>query len=136
MTSGADPVLLEQLAETQSAVEHESAEISRDVHATEAEIAEENRAADEANEQFSRELDEEVEQRRAEQVGDGAKHRSPGQPAQEHIEHAFGFEDDDEFRNHQPVVSESVSQTPPRHRRSPEPEFDEDEDFSKTNWLS
>lgn len=46
----------------------------------------------------------------------------------------FGFEDDQQVRGEVPEAPVWPA-PPPRHRRSPEPELD-DEDFSNTNWLS
>lgn len=143
MTSaGADPDLLQKIAETDAEASDAAAAITEDLLATETELAEEARLDREANEQFSRELDEQVEQRLAGQADDASKHRWPGQPQAVPAEHTFGFEEAEQAQagrhaSAEPSAAESSAthvDARPHRSHARDEEFDDD-DFSNNSWL-
>jgi|SRR5699024_225410 len=136
MTGGADPALLEELAQIQQGADRESSVIREEVESSEAAIIEENRQADESRKQLDQELEDRAEQH-AESAGETSSPTvsSPQTPAPSGGQ--FGFEDDQEFQEE--PVEHSASAVPPRvrHRREPQTDIDdEDEDFSQTSWLN
>jgi len=136
MTSGPDPALVEKLAGIHATAEQESAAISDEVEATKAQLAEESRQADEETKQRAQELDEQIEQRRAGKTGETDTNSPATSQASDPSGRQFGFEDDQEFQEE--PVEHSAPGMPPRvrHRREPQTDIDEDEDFSKTSWLN
>ncbi|MEU6640969.1 hypothetical protein ABZ863_00280 [Saccharomonospora sp. NPDC046836] len=141
MTSGADPRLVERLAETQARVREQSTVITERVRTAAAHVAERADQRRQVNEAHSKELDKLVEDRKAAK----ADPNSGNQWLQrtESYDHTFQF-GEDEQRERQPAppapapMPEPRLEAPEPRRRGrharPDDRFDDD-DFSNNNWM-